>query len=67
MSIHMGFWFDFLPRDVRGDLFPGLLVKITKKDLTRRGKHPNLSSVCVGRGFLFVVSNKNKRGIYLIS
>jgi hypothetical protein len=66
LSIHKGFWLDFLQRNVRGDLLSGLLVKITKKGLTRAGKHPKLSSVYAGRNFPFVVSNKNKRGMYLI-
>jgi len=53
LSIHKGFWLDFLQRNVHGDLLFGLLVKITKKGLTRAGKHPKLSSVCEGRNFLF--------------
>jgi hypothetical protein len=46
------------------EIFSGLLVKITKKGLTRQGKHPNLSSVCANRNFPFVVSNNNIRGIF---
>lgn len=69
MSIHKGFGWIFYrgaQRGVHGDLFSGLLVKITKKGLTRAEKHPKLSSVYAGRNFPYVVSNKNKRGIYLI-
>jgi hypothetical protein len=36
-------------------------VKISKKSLTRQGKHPKLSSSYAGRNFLFF--NKNKENL----
>jgi hypothetical protein len=60
LSIHKG----SLSQALASRYFFVLLVKVAKKSLTRRGKHPNLSSVCADRNFLFVVFN-NTREIYL--
>jgi hypothetical protein len=64
LSIHKGL-VGFFTEERPWRYFFGLLVKITKKGLTRAGKHPKLSSVCAGRNFPFVVLNNNIKGIYL--
>ena len=55
MSIRKG----IVNRYGNGDLLFGFLVNITKKDLTRERKHPNLSSVYAGGHFSFVIFNNN--------